>query len=177
MTPSERETVLQHLAAGRDRLHAAAAALDASAWLRRPSPGAWSPCLCVEHIVLVETAVLDTLNRALSAPEPAPASLRALTEGKDAIVLRAVPNRSRKVLAPEPMAPPGLLAPEHALAHFDTARARTIAFAASAPSPVRHAVWRHPYLKELDGYQWLLFIAAHGLRHTIQLEEAAAAQA
>lgn len=173
MTDAERQFVIDQLHGTSGRLHAAAQAMDAEAWLRRPAPDLWSPCLCVEHIVIVEGAVLAALQRAVDAAAPSPPALRARAEGKDSLVLRAVADRSRKVASPEPLAPPGRLRPEAALAAFDQVRARSIAFAASTSAALRDYVWPHPFLKELDGYQWLLFIALHGLRHTLQLEEAA----
>jgi len=32
-------------------------------------------------------------------------------------------------------------------------------------------VVEHPALGALDGYQWVLFLAAHGVRHTKQILE------
>ena len=38
-------------------------------------------------------------------------------------------------------------------------------------APLRNGRFEHPMLGVSDGYQWLLFVAAHGRRHTAQILE------
>ena len=38
-------------------------------------------------------------------------------------------------------------------------------------APLRNDRFEHPMLGEFDGYQWLLFVAAHGRRHPAQILE------
>lgn len=56
------------------------------------------------------------------------------------------------------------------LKHFGESRARTIAFLNDTQDLRDHAI-DSPLGKKLDGYQWLLFIAAHSDRHTKQMLE------
>ncbi len=102
---------------------------------------------------------------------PADAVAKALPEGKDTLVLRAVPDRRRRALAPESFRPRGAWTPESAIGRFGQTRGRTVAFTRSTTANLRDVVWPHPFFKELDGVQWLLFAAVHGERHRLQIEE------
>ena len=41
----------------------------------------------------------------------------------------------------------------------------------STDAPLRDGRFEHPMLGVFDGFQWLLFLAAHGRRHTAQILE------
>ena len=56
------------------------------------------------------------------------------------------------------------------LKHFKESRAKTIAFLKTTQDLRQHAV-ESPLGKKLDGYQWVLFIAAHSERHTKKINE------
>jgi hypothetical protein len=51
------------------------------------------------------------------------------------------------------------------------ARAKTAAYVATTSDNLRGHIAPHPVLKELDGHQWILLLAAHSARHTAQIEE------
>ena len=59
---------------------------------------------------------------------------------------------------------------------FESARARTRAFAATTTADLRRYFLRHFLFGELDGYQWLLLIGAHSKRHCAQAERVKASQ-
>ena len=89
----------------------------------------------------------------------------------DAFVLKAIPDRSVKAQAPEPLQPDNRFgSPQASLKHFKASRARTIAFLKTTKDLRGHAI-TSPLGKELDCYEWVLFIAAHSERHTKQIEE------
>jgi hypothetical protein len=88
----------------------------------------------------------------------------------DAFVRAAIPDRSHKAKAPEPLTPTGRWTPAEALEHFQKSRGRTIAFLQSTPDLRAHLV-DSPLGQPLDGYEWLLFISAHSERHTKQILE------
>lgn len=119
---------------------------------------------------MVETGVVRELESATGGP-PADASVKALAEGKDHFVLRAVPDRRRRAIAPVGLRPTGAWTLDEAAGRFGETRGRTVEFTRSTTANLRDIVWPHPFLKELDGVQWLLFVAVHGERHRLQIEE------
>src|SRR5262245_63236982 len=87
------------------------------------------------------------------------------------MVVSAIPDRSRKAKAPEPLVPTGRWSTPEALDHFQQSRANTIQYLQSTPDLRGHATAENPFQQPMDGYQWLLFIAAHSERHTKQILE------
>jgi hypothetical protein len=89
----------------------------------------------------------------------------------DAFVLRQIPDRSVKAQAPEPLQPTNRYGtPQASLKHFVESRSKTIQFVEHTKDLRGHAV-ASPLGKELDAYEWILFIAAHSERHTKQINE------
>jgi hypothetical protein len=60
--------------------------------------------------------------------------------------------------------------PEAAVQKFQASRTKTFALAKSRDD-LREHVGPHPVLKEMDAYQWLLYLSGHTMRHTAQIEE------
>ncbi len=60
---------------------------------------------------------------------------------------------------------------EELLRQFEAARERTLRFAAVTQADLRSRAFPHPFLGPLDCYQWLLFSAAHCVRHVRQMQE------
>jgi len=60
--------------------------------------------------------------------------------------------------------------PDEALKHFVESRAQTEDFLKKTPDLRAHAI-DSPLGKQLDAYEWVLFIAAHSERHTKQINE------
>jgi len=81
-----------------------------------------------------------------------------------------VPDRTHKAQAPEPLQPSNRYgSPADALKHFIESRATTEALLNSSAG-LRDHVSDSP-LGKLDGYEFILFIAAHSERHTKQINE------
>ena len=105
MDATEREFVVGILEEKRQRLLSAIAGLTPEQRGFRAQPDRWSVADCVEHIILVETRVMDSIEQQLQcAPEPDKAAAAA---GKEKLILRAVPARSSRVETPESAAPTG----------------------------------------------------------------------
>ena len=66
--------------------------------------------------------------------------------------------------------PTGELSRQEVLGRFAASRASIEAFLESAADHRNHAM-PHPVIGLLDGYQWVLLIAAHSQRHTNQILE------
>lgn len=169
MTADERSRAVTELTDSQRRLLALLARVGEQAWDLHPSPGAWSPAECTEHIVLVEEMTLEFVESYV-AEHPAPHGLPSLASRDDIIRLAAV-NRSEKRTSPPRARPTGLWPAETAIERFRAIRARTLAFAESTPLPLRAFRWKHTFFGEIDFYQTLLFLAGHSLRHARQIEE------
>jgi DinB superfamily len=122
----------------------------------------------VEHLALVEEFVAQNVLGGI-AKAPAPAADRDYKQ-IDAMILAKVPDRSTKAQAPPPITPTGRWTPAEALEHLLAARAQTVALFKSTPDLRQHVI-NHPAFGPLDGYEWVLTVAAHTDRHTKQILE------
>ena len=126
-----------------------------------------------EGIVTATAAAEDFLmdlikDKVMTSPGRTNAEdLKALDE----MVMKMIPDRSHKATAPEPLQPNNRFgSTKESLKHFRASRAKTIAFVKATKNLRGHAM-ASPLGKDLDAYEWVLFIAAHSERHTKQIEE------
>jgi len=148
---------------------AATKGLSEAQWNFKPATNRWSVAEVTEHIAAAEDFLMNLIQEQVMK---APGRTNAVdVKAIDAFVLKAIPDRSVKAQAPEPLQPDNRFgSPQASLKHFKASRARTIAFLKSTKDLRGHAI-TSPLGKELDGYEWVLFIAAHSERHTKQIEE------
>jgi hypothetical protein len=168
LTQADREKAEQYLQQTRDGVAEATKGLSDAQMKFKPAPDRWSVAETLEHIVLVEDSLLQNVTDKVMKG-PAGAADRD-TAKIDAMVLAMIPDRSHKAQAPPPVIPTDRWTPADALDHFLKIRAKTIAFLDSTPDLRAHAS-DSPIGQQLDGYEWLLFIAAHSQRHTKQMLE------
>jgi hypothetical protein len=170
MQTAERDLALLQMHRSRVRLLETVQGLSAEQRSFKPAGDCWSVVDCVEHIIVVEHFVLDSIGRVLqSASEP---EKQAEAAGKDELVQKRVPSRNIRVKGPEQVMPVGRWPEfETLLSQFEVARNRSIEFTTATDADLRNHVFPHPFLGQLDCYQWLLFIAAHCERHVRQMEE------
>lgn len=169
MEKAEREFLLRYLAASRERLVGIVSALSREQQRFRPAGDRWSVADCLEHVSIVEKAILKKIQAVLLDPP----QTSAQPEGTpDDTVLSRVPNRSKRRMAP-PEALPGRRWTDFdmLLRQFEAARERSLRFAAVTQADLRGHFFAHPTLGELDCYQWLLFLGGHAERHARQAEE------
>ena len=89
----------------------------------------------------------------------------------DSMVVAQIPDRSHKAQAPDPLKPTNRYgSPDGSLKHFLEARATTEDFLKNTNDLREHAMMG-PMGKNLDGYEFILFIAGHSERHTKQIAE------
>jgi hypothetical protein len=165
-----RKVLLDHLRQSSSEFLDSVKALTPEQWNYKTSAERWSVAECAEHIALSEDFIRDIVENKILAAASTP---ERVGERKtiDAKVLAMVTDRSFKAKAPEPLAPSRKFAtPEAALQHFQESRAKTTALAKSRDD-LRERAGPHPVFKELDAYQWLLFLSGHTLRHTAQIRE------
>jgi hypothetical protein len=86
--------------------------------------------------------------------------------------MKNIVDRSRKAQAPEQLRPTHKWKnAKELVAHFKESRDNTIEYIKTTNDDLRSHVRPHPAFKELDAYQWILLIAGHSERHTMQLNE------
>jgi DinB superfamily len=173
MTPAERERAVSYLAQTRDNLLRATSGLSPAQLQFKPAPGRWSVAECLEHIVTVENRVLEGISNALQ--QPAEASKSSAFDGRDEDLVQLVTDRSAPRQAPDAVQPSGRLPVNHLISEFGAIRGRSCDCAANIGADLRRHFFPHRAFGELDCYQWLLLVAAHGDRHRAQIEEVIAA--
>jgi hypothetical protein len=169
VSAAEKEKALKYLESTKQGVTDATKGLTPEQWNFKAGPDRWSIAQCVEHIAAAEDLLFGMItNQVMKAPaRPKPEDLVVLDE----MVITRVPDRSHKAQAPEPLKPTDRFgSPDAALKHFDDSRDKTIAFLGDTPDLRAHAT-DSPLGKQLDGYEWILFIAAHSDRHTKQILE------
>lgn len=154
----------------------AAATVPAEQFARRPAPERWSAAELLEHLARVESGCARVIaKRAASARASGVTAEQEDSSMLGALDGRRVTDRSRKLVAPELVAPAGGFTRESALDALAKSRVEFKHAIADADGlalgEVRHT---HVVLGELDLYQWILFVGQHEQRHLAQLEEIAA---
>jgi hypothetical protein len=149
--------------------------IPASRFVERPAPERWSAAELLEHLARVETGCARVIaKRAATAREAGIAAERDDSSMLGALDGRGVMDRSHKLKAPEIVAPSGGFSRERSLDALTASRAEFTQAVTDADglalSEVRHT---HVVLGEIDLYQWILFVAQHEKRHTLQLVEIA----
>jgi len=167
LSQADREKGIKYLEQTRDAIVADTKNLTPAQWNFKAAPDKWSVAMTLEHIALAEDGFYQTITEKVMK-SPAGAADRD-TAKLDAMVLGMVPDRSTKRQAPADLVPTGRWPPAETLDHFLKSRARTIEFLQITPD-LRQHVMDSP-LGPLDGYQWVLFDAAHSERHTKQILE------
>ena len=168
MEKAERQFLLRYLAASRERLVEIVQALSKEQQRFRPARDRWSVADCVEHVSIVENAILKKIQALVAEPPQTQAEAGV----PDDTVLSRVPSRSTRRISP-PEALPRRRWTDFAalLRQFEAARERSLRFVAVTQADLRGHSFAHPHLGELDCYQWLLFLGAHAERHARQAEE------
>ena len=143
--------------------------LSEAQWNFKPATNRWSVAEVTEHIAAAEDFLMNLVQEQVMK---APARTNAAdVKAIDEFVLKAIPDRTVKAQAPEPLQPNNRFgAPKDSLKHFKESRAKTIAFLKKTKDLREHAI-NSPLGKELDAYEWVLLIAAHSERHTKQIDE------
>ena len=169
LTQADRDRAMQYLESTKQGVLAATAGLSEAQWNFKPAPDRWSVAEVTEHIAAAEDFLMGMVTtQVMKAPaRPAGDDVKAI----DDMVVAKIPDRSKKAQAPEPLKPTNRYgSPAASLNHFTDARAQTEAFLKTHDDLREHAV-DSPMGKKLDGYEWILFVAAHSERHTKQINE------
>jgi hypothetical protein len=142
--------------------------LSEAQWKFKPEPSRWSIAEVVEHLALAENFFVSGVRPQLIASVAALPNAGA--ETMDGVLVSKTRDRSVKYQAPPPLLPGGRWPFEETLRQFLETRRQTAAFSKSV-TDLRGYSANHPAFGSLDGYQWILVIAAHSARHTGQILE------
>jgi DinB superfamily len=164
LTTEEIIRASRHLSVARGYLFESVSGLSASQWNFRPDNDSWSIADNLEHLVLIEGRVHAIIGNMIDAPEAEPGHKES---EMDDFIISEVPKRSIKVKAPTPVCPANRWTGPEALESFIAGREQTMQLLA-APL-LRGRVMPHPLFGPWDGYQWLLAVASHTIRHTGQI--------
>jgi hypothetical protein len=167
-TEADRSKGVEYLKKTRDGVEAAVKGLSDAQFKYKAAPERWSVAETLEHIAKSEDLMFQNVAQQVMKSPAGPAGRD--TAKLDGMVLMLVPDRSRKAEAPAPLVPTSAWSPAETLEHFLQARAKTIAYLENTQGLRDHAT-DSPLGQPLDGYEWLLFIAAHSERHTKQMLE------
>ena len=161
----------------RDELLRAVHAVPDDLRERRPADGRWSVAEVLEHLRVVEAGSAALLaRRTLRAreagvgPDPETSSVLGRLDGAGLL------EPSVRRVAPEIVQPRADATVREALTGLEASRAalgETIRALDGVDGSQVKA--RHEALGELDGYQWLVFLAQHEMRHAGQIHAIAAA--
>ena len=169
LTPTEKERELQYLESTKANLLEATKGLSQDQWNFKPSLDRWSVEQVMEHLAASEDFIRDGLikEKVMVSPQGQPdRDVKKIDEA----VLTMIPDRSHKAQAPDPLQPRNRFgSPGASLDHFLESRATTEQYLRTTEG-LRDHVMDGPVGK-MDGYEFILFVAAHCERHTKQIEE------
>ncbi len=166
----DKEHALQYLESTKKGVLDATKGLSDAQWNFKPAPDRWSVAEVMEHLAAAEDMLRGvTQEQIMKSPAVAVRSAEEIKKA-DESVLTMVPDRSHKAQAPEPLRPTNRFgSPAAAQKHFVESRASTEEYLRNATG-LREHLGDSP-LGKLDGYEFVLFTAAHSERHTKQMLE------
>jgi uncharacterized damage-inducible protein DinB len=168
VTQADKDRAIQYLEKTKQGVLDATKGLSEAQWNFKPGPDRWSIAQVMEHIAAAEDYIRGMVVEKVMAAPAVPD--RDLKKTDDA-VMAMIPDRSQKAQAPEPLVPTNRFGSyDGSLKHFVASRATTEEFLKTTPGLRDHAV-DSPMNMKLDGYQFILLIAAHSERHTKQILE------
>jgi hypothetical protein len=176
LTSAERDRARLFLEQAQNEVLGALRGITDAQWTFKPEPGVWSVADNMEHIIIVQERILGPVRDRLAAA-PCPAADRDC-QAVDQIVMDRFPNRLTKFQGPESVHPNGGLALSEAVGRVAENTRRFIDYLESTNDLRQHAIESAP-LKAMtrgehefmDGYQWILAVAAHTERHVKQILE------
>ncbi len=170
LSPQERSDAVEELESSRRRLLSALEGLTEEQWRARPAPDRWSIAECAEHITAAEVPIPKLLKSPIAVDPPA--DERPEIRKKDDYVRRVLRDRSGRQEAPERLHPKGRFSGrDETIRTFQERREANLDYLRTTSDALRDWFAPHPFAGLIDGYQWILFLAAHTDRHAVQIEE------
>jgi hypothetical protein len=169
ISKEDREFGMSALQASRKLFLDSVAGLSDAQLNFKSAPDKWSIAEVAEHIALSEQFIYHATEAALKTP----ARTKMADAGKtDEKILAAIPDRSVKATAPEPLRPQHRFkSSADAVAAFKSSRDAHIRYLGETQDALREHFSNNPRLGDLDALQWILLMSAHTERHVAQINE------
>ncbi len=139
----------------------------------RSSPQSWSMGEVLDHLRLSESSVAKLIT--MSTERAKEKGLGPDLAGGSVISSLdhfRIEKPLRKVQSPPAVIPQSRIAKAELLEGLSISRAKLLeAVAAAAPYNLHELRHPHPFLGELDLYQWIIFIGKHERRHIAQITQ------
>jgi hypothetical protein len=162
-------TIIENLARAQSELLRAADAVPADQWKTRPADERWSAGELIAHLSAIERAILGRADKLLQKP---PRSVPFYKRFH--VPMMIVEARVIRRKAPAAIEPHSVGEKEEMLAELRGVRERTLAFIEETRGrDLSRYNMPHPFLGNLNAYDWLQFIASHEIRHMKQMREIA----
>jgi hypothetical protein len=141
--------------------------VDPALLSRRPAENEWSVAEVIEHLCLVEGAVMKGITTKLAQP---PVKVSFL---KKFFPMRIVSLRMKRLQAPKYVQPASDLPPvDELMKKFDAVRATTKELCIKEGSErLSQVCLKHPYFGDMDGAAAVSMVAFHEQRHLKQIRE------
>jgi hypothetical protein len=171
VSQADKDRALAYLESTKKGVVEAAKGLSDPQWNFKAGPDRRSIAEVMEHLAAAEDMIRGMNQEQVMKSTAIPARDSAELQKIDAMVVAMVPDRSHKIQAPEPLKPTNRFgSPTDAEKHFLESRTTTEEYLKTATDLRAHAI-DSPMGVKLDGYEWILLIAAHSERHTKQMLE------
>ena|ERR1700752_393038 len=161
------KSTLKRLDAVHAELKTTVNGVDRALLSKRPAENEWSVAAIIEHLCLVEGAVMKGINKKLEQPPVKVGFLRKF------FPMRIVSLRMKRLQAPKYVQPANELPPiDELLEKFDAVRANTKEICIKeGPERLSQVCLKHPYFGDMDGAAAVSMVAFHEQRHLKQIRE------
>jgi uncharacterized damage-inducible protein DinB len=174
ITPSEIEDLVSRLRSVHDEVRHVISTLTLAQWNAKPSEGVWSPSEVVQHILLVEMGILNSVRNHVETP-PSNDWYEQVAQKEPA--LRRFLPRGGKAVASEKNSTFREIEQQEALLMLQDSIGEYESFLLDERElPLKAILWPHSIFGPLSAYLWLLYIPLHSQRHVLQLRLAARMQ-
>ena len=171
LTDQDRAEAVKYFEETRQSFLDAIKGLSEAQWKYKAGPDRWSIAEVAEHIAISEETLFNLVTGRLMQTPAAPEKKEA-AKGKESLIRASITNRSVKAQAPEMLKPTNRWATQEELVKaFNASRGKTISYIKETQVDLRSHFYAHPVFKDIDAYQWLIFISGHSARHTAQINE------
>lgn len=167
MDTTERVTVLGLIDESSKAMEDAVAGVNEERAKQQPADGGWTIAEVVEHVAIAEEQMFLALTEFF---RPLPEAVHDAEREKR--IRETMMDRKKKSISPEISRPTGRLGSlAAALEHFRKWRARTIQYVEHCHDDQRRRSVKHPIAGVVSGYEYLLILSGHPLRHAQQIRE------
>lgn len=168
ITRAERDLAKGYLQQTRDGVVQAVGGFTEPQWDFRRAEDEWSSAEIVEHLAMVEAYFCGTVAERLRVAQAT--GLEETPQLPAERVVDIATDLSERWVAPQVIRPTGAWKGGVAIQHF-VERCGGLAEFLETSDMLHGRTSRHPRMGEMDGYRWILFIAAHRERHRRHIEQ------